>query len=1052
MAGHDHASDSERTSDNDAPRRATAPAKEADATSAEEKTPVSIPPTLMLTKPPALMSTPGEASTSGFGPSSLQSSAGNLAVQRAAVFEAYRRRQHVQARTSASLVQRCGDHSCPSTGCGGHETDDTKAEDTLFRSASGVPSRSIQSAHDLVRRPGHELPGAVARELSMILGHDFSGVRVHHDAQAAASAAYYAASAYTVGSHIVFGANRYQPDTESGRRLLAHELTHVVQASRSNGMAAGISSPSDASEQEASRIAATNGWADGGHAGISAAPSAAVQRDADPWTLPAQPAPRAVSPSVVQGDVKIGSVEEAAKLFGLPPESIPPGALENPDFLVSIAAHTPGGSAARLEEMLGVPEDVVAALPDGKVSEVDEAMLRGLTSEDEETGGGIPVHEIHGGVHGAEEAMAHGLIHHGFASAGPNAIGIVAFPQSRLVRRFFGGNQAAPGPLFPESKVLFGHTAVYVRIDNKITLIRSYAPASYAEAAMNISKVRAGTGGVPAQIVDHVGNPYGGGGSMFDITSGQSVEYAVDRKLAEDFAKSLPEGGELPGQLYTAQPEVAEALGKARLINGRNCVHWAVEQVEGALGARVGPGGSLMDAGGGDAARQGKVHDFITRGLKGEKVGTVRTPDGKTITPKFGEMPGRVRVFKTAGRVFGVFSYGLSAIRVVTSDVEHLPGVVVEEFLGHAGGELGAEFGTELCVVLGVETGGLGLLVCGIAGGVGGAHAAGWVGEKIGGFIDAVVMSPVAMIYAIETLAEFADEFGPVLKAIGGINPLTMAPNNLIEKRSRLDPANWDLRWSWMPSELQPDLRAIGAAIWQRIAGLDLNGLLKMANAPLSSFGVPGDAVGRLARGISEIARKQNINDLVITPEALLAMPLSNFATIIDRWGVTFVRDPAYNLAGFRNRADNEGELHFRLEPLIAERNAINPANWDLSAVRTPSEEVNGRDIDLQASIEKVGTTVWAWLGRLPEQQFADTKDQPLPAFGVSADMLEDVAEGYTATHEYLATTPEELRQLSPEGFVGFLIDFKTGFQFKEDPHRAAEIAVRWVRAGFQPW
>lgn len=50
----------------------------------EEKTPVSFPPSLTLTKPPALMSTQGESSTSGLGPSSVQSSAGNLAVQRAA--------------------------------------------------------------------------------------------------------------------------------------------------------------------------------------------------------------------------------------------------------------------------------------------------------------------------------------------------------------------------------------------------------------------------------------------------------------------------------------------------------------------------------------------------------------------------------------------------------------------------------------------------------------------------------------------------------------------------------------------------------------------------------------------------------------------------------------------------------------------------------------------------------------------------------------------------------------------------------------------------------
>ena len=57
-----------------------------------------------------------------------------------------------------------------------------------------------------------------------------------------------------------------------------------------------------------------------------------------------------------------------------------------------------------------------------------------------------------------------------------------------------------------------------------------------------------------AQIVDHVGNPYGGGGKMFDIASGQSVEYPVEKQLAERFAKSLPEGAELPGSCTRHNP------------------------------------------------------------------------------------------------------------------------------------------------------------------------------------------------------------------------------------------------------------------------------------------------------------------------------------------------------------------------------------------------------------------------------------------------------------------------------------------------------------------
>jgi hypothetical protein len=60
-------------------------------------------------------------------------------------------------------------------------------------------------------------------------GHDFSGVRVHHDAGARAAATTLDASAFTVGDHLFFGSERYAPHSPSGRALLAHELAHVVQ-------------------------------------------------------------------------------------------------------------------------------------------------------------------------------------------------------------------------------------------------------------------------------------------------------------------------------------------------------------------------------------------------------------------------------------------------------------------------------------------------------------------------------------------------------------------------------------------------------------------------------------------------------------------------------------------------------------------------------------------------------------------------------------------------------------------------------------------------------
>ncbi len=58
---------------------------------------------------------------------------------------------------------------------------------------------------------------------------DFGHVRVHADRAAAGSAEALGANAFTAGSNIYFAAGKYAPDTDSGKRLLAHELTHTIQ-------------------------------------------------------------------------------------------------------------------------------------------------------------------------------------------------------------------------------------------------------------------------------------------------------------------------------------------------------------------------------------------------------------------------------------------------------------------------------------------------------------------------------------------------------------------------------------------------------------------------------------------------------------------------------------------------------------------------------------------------------------------------------------------------------------------------------------------------------
>jgi hypothetical protein len=96
-----------------------------------------------------------------------------------------------------------------------------------------VPSASVEHA---VASPGRPLGWPLQQDMEQRFGHDFSQVRVHADAVAEQSAQDVNARAYTMGYHIVFGRGQFAPETHEGRRLIAHELTHVVQQSDNNGI------------------------------------------------------------------------------------------------------------------------------------------------------------------------------------------------------------------------------------------------------------------------------------------------------------------------------------------------------------------------------------------------------------------------------------------------------------------------------------------------------------------------------------------------------------------------------------------------------------------------------------------------------------------------------------------------------------------------------------------------------------------------------------------------------------------------------------------------
>ncbi len=108
---------------------------------------------------------------------------------------------------------------------------------TLRRSAAGQdepadhegPAVAPSIVREVLGTSGQPLEARTASFMGSHLGHDFARVRVHADGRAAAAALAVGANAFTVGLHVVFGPDRYRPGTPTGDKLIAHELTHVLQ-------------------------------------------------------------------------------------------------------------------------------------------------------------------------------------------------------------------------------------------------------------------------------------------------------------------------------------------------------------------------------------------------------------------------------------------------------------------------------------------------------------------------------------------------------------------------------------------------------------------------------------------------------------------------------------------------------------------------------------------------------------------------------------------------------------------------------------------------------
>jgi Domain of unknown function (DUF4157) len=169
-------------------------------------------------------------------------------------------RQSRPPTKASRLLQRC---SCGFRSSGPTECTSCKERKRRLSRRAGANDFDFDTASqarvaDVLRLPGQPLDAETRAVMGSRFGRDFSRVRVHTDMAAAETAVRLKAEAYTVGRHIVFAPGRCAPSVPDGQRLLAHELTHVLQqdvVSDPAGSEISVGPVDDALEREAERVA-----------------------------------------------------------------------------------------------------------------------------------------------------------------------------------------------------------------------------------------------------------------------------------------------------------------------------------------------------------------------------------------------------------------------------------------------------------------------------------------------------------------------------------------------------------------------------------------------------------------------------------------------------------------------------------------------------------------------------------------------------------------------------------------------------------------------------
>jgi uncharacterized protein DUF4157 len=929
-------------------------------------------------------------------------------------------------------------HRMPGGGLGTGKTDSAAGQ--------AAPSR-IESSLSASKGSGSPMTANTRMEMEDSFGVDLGHVRIHRDNSAVQMSKDLNAQAFTHGSDIYFNSSKYDERSKTGKHLLAHELTHVVQQ--------GSGGP--------------------GVQKIRRQPG----HDKDE--------PNSAGKMVDLGAVQDFNTAEWLAKANIPPETIPPGVMESEDFKMSLLAALNPLSGSVLLPLDSLPPGL-EDIPENHMVEVtgEDALSIYLNTQDAQTdtSAGYP-----GGAGlGATSGISKALTISGFAAAGPNAIGIVAFPMSNLARVTVGGASWNPAsPTLPGSQIVLGHTALYARVDGKIVVIRSYAPTSLAEAGMNIKGVSAGTRGVPSSILDHMkgDDP---GGNMWDVNQAKSIEYPVSKEIVEDFIKDLPEAGPVKGGLYTARPEV----GAAR-CNGQNCVLWATEYLEKKLGVPIGKGGvPQSNVGGIDTARQGDVMKLVSE----KNPGKIKLPNGEEIQPRTGEIPGSLKVLKWGGRIFTAIDVGRGIWRIANADGLERVRVIGEEAGRFGGGYVGGEAGVGGCIAFGLATEGIGLIACGIVGGVLGSIGGEWLGGSIFGIPEQIEQG---LENLKELIGEGSDAFHAVGNMIEGTFQFIFEQN--IQAYQKLNYRNWDTRF--MDETLKADVNILGQTMWrllndQKDVPPDADqqtkffSVLHKAGLKMADLGIPADQLNKFLQDV--FALDPNA-DRSYTVNEMQQMTSIEFVKWLEEGKLQYKQDPAYlaNPDTFYNRETpqkNKERLDLYYRSPIESRAKLNINNWasfDFADIlftnyekwlsqqpndeNAPGDEEKENTYDgyryvadtTESKIRALGSLVWKALGGLNYADFNASVNNPLSAYNPDADTLQLLCNGMGTILKafgenkgldrfaVMDLTPEFIASQTPLYLIDTLAQYDL-LHFRKSPKEIADLALVWMNVGFAPW